>query len=65
LASRGVAILLVSSELSEILALSDRILVMNSGRLVAELSHDDASEELLLSYAARSSNSSEERNRSL
>lgn len=65
LASRGVAILLVSSELSEILALSDRILVMNSGRLVTELSHDDASEELILSHAARSSNSSEERNMSL
>lgn len=62
LASRGVAILLVSSELSEILALSDRILVMNSGQIVIELSHAEASEETILSYAARSSNSPEERN---
>lgn len=62
LASRGAAILLVSSELLEILALSDRILVMNSGGIVAELSHAEASEETILSYAARSSNNSEERN---
>ncbi|MDY0092776.1 MAG: sugar ABC transporter ATP-binding protein [Candidatus Vecturithrix sp.] len=62
LASGGTAILLVSSELPEILALSDRILVMNSGSIVTELSHAEASEETILSYAARSSNGREERN---
>ncbi len=62
LASGGTAILLVSSELPEILALSDRILVMNSGSIVSELSHAEMLEETILSYAARSSNSREERN---
>ena len=62
LAAGGTAILLVSSELPEILALSDRILVMNSGRIVSELSHAEASEEIILSHAARSSNSQAERN---
>jgi ABC-type sugar transport system ATPase subunit len=37
LASRGVAIILVSSELPEIIALSDRILVMKQGRIVKTL----------------------------
>ncbi|MBD3308370.1 ATP-binding cassette domain-containing protein [candidate division KSB3 bacterium] len=56
LASTGAAILLVSSELPEILALSDRILVMNSGKIVMEFHHTHASEEAILAYAARSSN---------
>ncbi|MGD9710680.1 MAG: sugar ABC transporter ATP-binding protein, partial [Thermomicrobiales bacterium] len=47
------AILLVSSELPEILALADRILVMSDGEIVAELSHESASEEAIMSYAAR------------
>jgi ABC-type sugar transport system ATPase subunit len=48
---RGKGVLLVSSELPEILALADRILVMRNGAIVAELSHDEASEEIILSYA--------------
>jgi ribose transport system ATP-binding protein len=52
LAARGVAVLLVSSELPEIIALSDRILVMKAGRIVKELGHDEATEELILSYCA-------------
>lgn len=38
----GCAILLVSVELDEIMALSDRILVMNDGRIVGEAKHDEA-----------------------
>ncbi|WP_086787868.1 sugar ABC transporter ATP-binding protein [Crossiella equi] len=45
LAARGVAILLISSELPEVLALSHRILVMREGRLTAELSRTEATEE--------------------
>lgn len=41
----GGAILLVSSELTEILKLSDRILVMNEGRIAGELRSEDATEE--------------------
>lgn len=44
LAAEGIAILLVSSELPEILGLSDRILVMFEGRITAELSGDTATE---------------------
>jgi general nucleoside transport system ATP-binding protein len=41
------AILLVSSELTEILKLSDRILVMYEGRIAGELTAEDATEELI------------------
>ncbi|WP_211747153.1 ABC transporter ATP-binding protein [Paenibacillus sp. Marseille-Q4541] len=42
---QGAAVLLVSSELSEILQLSDRIVVMYEGRIVGELATEDATEE--------------------
>ncbi len=49
LASKGAAILVVSSELPEVLLLSDRIGVMNAGRLVAlEDNNDDMTEEWLM-----------------
>jgi ABC-type sugar transport system ATPase subunit len=48
LASSGVGILLISSELQEILGMSDRILVMREGRFVAELSQKQASEENII-----------------
>jgi simple sugar transport system ATP-binding protein len=44
---RGVAVLLVSAELDEIMALSDRIAVMFSGRIVAILDRADATRERL------------------
>ena len=46
-AADGVAVLLISSELEEILDLSDRIVVMSRGRIVGELSHGDANLETL------------------
>jgi ribose transport system ATP-binding protein len=52
LAERGKAILLVSSELPEILGMSDRVLVMRGGRLVGEFSKKEATEERLLAAAA-------------
>jgi ABC-type sugar transport system ATPase subunit len=52
LAAQGIAVVLVSSELPEILALSDRILVMHHGRIVKELDPSEASEEIILSYSA-------------
>ena len=51
LAEEGIAILMISSELPEILGLSDRILVMSEGRIVAELDHAEASEEKIINYA--------------
>ena len=52
LAAAGSAVLLVSSELPEVLALADRILVMRDGAIVAELDGATATEEAILSHAA-------------
>jgi rhamnose transport system ATP-binding protein len=48
LAASGLAIILISSELPEVLAMSDRILVMHEGRLTAELSRAEATEERVM-----------------
>jgi rhamnose transport system ATP-binding protein len=45
LAAQGLAILMISSELPEVLGMSDRVLVMREGRLVAELSRSEATPE--------------------
>lgn len=51
LARDGMATLLISSDLPEVLALSDRILVMREGRIAGELSRTEATEESILSLA--------------
>jgi rhamnose transport system ATP-binding protein len=51
LASDGVAILVISSELPEVLYIGDRILVMREGRLTAELRHEGATEEKIMAAA--------------
>ncbi len=51
LAESGVAILMVSSELPEILGMSHRILVMRGGRIVAEMPRSEASEEAIMAAA--------------
>ena len=48
LAAEGVAILMVSSELPEVLGMADRVLVMREGRLVAELDRSLATEESVM-----------------
>ncbi len=45
LAQQGLGILMISSELPEVLGMSDRILVMREGRVVAEFSRADATQE--------------------
>jgi ribose transport system ATP-binding protein len=52
LAASGVAVVLISSDLPELIRLCDRILVMHQGRIAGEVERRDFSEELLLSYAA-------------
>ena len=42
---------MISSELPEVLSVADRILVMREGRLVAALTHDEASEERIIAAA--------------
>jgi ribose transport system ATP-binding protein len=51
LAKQGVAILMISSDLPEILAMSDRILVMHRGRITGELSAREATQEGVMHYA--------------
>ena len=51
LAGDGVAILMISSELPEVRSVGDRILVMREGRLTAEFSHQDATEENIMAAA--------------
>jgi rhamnose transport system ATP-binding protein len=52
LAAEGLTILMISSELPEILGMSDRVLVMREGRLVAEFSREAATEERIIEAAA-------------
>ncbi len=51
LAAEGIGVLVVSSELPEILGISDRIIVMRQGKLQNSLSHDEATEEKVLRLA--------------
>lgn len=51
LANEGKAIILISSELPEILGLSDRILVIREGEIKAELSQAEATQELIMKHA--------------
>jgi rhamnose transport system ATP-binding protein len=51
LAARGMAIILISSDLPEVLAMSDRILVMREGRQMAIFDHHEATQERVLSAA--------------
>jgi ABC-type sugar transport system ATPase subunit len=52
LAATGVSILMISSELPEILGMSDRILVVRQGRITAEFTRQEASQEKILAAAA-------------
>ena len=52
LAQDGVGIIMISSELPEILGMSDRILVMSEGRVAAILDREEASQEIIMAYAS-------------
>lgn len=51
LSENGVGIVLVSSEIPEVMGVSDRILVIKNGKIVADIDREDATEELLLKNA--------------
>jgi inositol transport system ATP-binding protein len=50
-AKNGMAVLMISSELPEILGMSDRILVMSEGRLTGELNREEATQENIMHFA--------------
>jgi ribose transport system ATP-binding protein len=51
LTKRGVGIIMISSELPEVLGMSDRVLVMREGTIVCELARAEASEEAVMKHA--------------
>jgi ribose transport system ATP-binding protein len=52
LARRGLAIVVVSSDLPELVGLSDRVLVLREGRIAAEFTRDEVTPEGVVSAAA-------------
>ena len=52
LARGGAAVIVISSELPEVLAIADRILVMREGRINGELKHEEATEEKIMRFAS-------------
>jgi len=57
---RGAAILMISSELPEVLGMADRILVMREGAIVAEFDHHTATQEAIMAHAAAQTHEVEE-----
>lgn len=55
LVAAGKSVIMISSELPEILGMSDRIYVMNEGRIVGELEKEEASQEIIMSCILKSS----------
>jgi ABC-type sugar transport system ATPase subunit len=53
LAAQGKSILMITSEMAEIINLSDRVIVFNNGRLTGELEGDDIAQETIMKYAAK------------
>jgi ABC-type sugar transport system ATPase subunit len=51
LAETGVTVIMVSSDLAEVLGMSDRILVMHEGRLAGELAAEGATQADVMHYA--------------
>ena len=52
LVAGGASILMISSEIGELIGMADRLLVLRKGEIVAELRRDEVSQEELLRHAA-------------
>ncbi len=59
LTAEGMAILLISSELPEVMGMSDRLLVMYEGKITGELSREEFSEERIMQHATGRVNKNE------
>ena len=55
LVAEGKSVIMISSELPEVLGMCDRIYVMNEGRIVGELDREEASQEVIMSHILKSS----------
>jgi len=55
LVAQGKSVLMISSEMPEVLGMCDRIYVMNEGKMVAELEQKEASQEVIMSHILKSS----------
>ena len=52
LAEQGKSIIVISSEMEEVIGLSDRVIVLHEGRMAGELSRDELSQEAILRLAS-------------
>jgi len=52
LAAEGKTVIIVSSDLTEILSICQRVIVMHEGKVMAELTHEDRNEEDIMRYAS-------------
>lgn len=52
LANQGIGVIVISSELPEIVGLSDRVIVVHNGAIVGELTGDDIRDEVIMQYAS-------------
>jgi putative multiple sugar transport system ATP-binding protein len=55
LVAEGKSILMISSELPELLGMCDRIYIMNEGRMVGEVSREEATQEIIMGQILKSS----------
>ncbi len=62
LVAEGKSVVLISSELTEILGMSDRIFVMHEGRMIAEFNRENATQEAIMSCIMRENNKMENEN---
>jgi len=67
LAKQGISIIMVSSELPEVLGISDRVLVMNEGEIKADLENKDLTQEMIMRYSVgkKNENMSENNNKEI
>lgn len=56
LVAEGKSVIMISSELPEVLGMCDRIYIMNEGKMVGELAAEEASQEVIMSHILKSSN---------
>lgn len=52
LVKSGAAVIMISSELPEVMGMSDRIMVMHEGKITGEISREEANQEIIMKYAS-------------